>query len=497
MKLNSVRFKISILYTAILGVIFAVYSFALHLTLQRSLYQEFDRNLRLKTQAVLNTVNFYLDILGYDEQTLIFALNRITGKAVTHPYQRMTESLEIPWLRNLDDFGIKKDGIVLLSAQGDILLKPAGLEPEDIKRVNMSQPRLKGRRSMFTNTRMGTDLRRVYTLVYSYRGREMYILQVWTSVQPVERLLELRLHYRLIFIPFILLVGFFVGGAFAGRILRPVEEITNTAKRIASGDLSVRVKTAHMDSEMQNLVEAFNNMISRLEQSFKYIAEFGSHVAHELKTPLAIIRGETEIALRKRRQCDEYERVLSIAVEESQRMLKIIEGLLLLTRLDYLPDAFKFEPVEINAFLKDLYTESSVLAQEKNVAMSFKPCEIPLTVNADKLHLRRVFLNLIDNALKYTPEKGSIDLAVRRDGSTVVVSVSDTGIGIHEKDLPKIFTKFYRSAKGNPFLSGVGLGLSIVQTIVKMHNGIIEVRSTPSRGTTFTIFLPLSVKASA
>jgi len=491
MKFNSIRFKISILYTTILGIIFAVYSYALHYTLQRSLYQEFDGNFRLKTQAVLNTVNFYLDILGYDEPTLIFALNRIVGKRATHPYQRMTESLEIPWLRNLDDFGIKKDGIVLLNEQGDILLKPEGYDPELIKRVNKSQSRFKGKNSMFSNIKQGEEIKRVYTLVYSYRGREMYIMQIWTSLQPVEKLLTLRRHYRFVFIPSILLVGFFIGGIFAGRILRPVEEITNTAKKIASGDLSVRVQTAHVDTEIQNLVDAFNNMISRLEQSFKYIAEFSSHVAHELKTPLAIIRGETEIALRKKRQCDEYERVLLITVEEAQRMLKIIEGLLLLTRLDYLPDAFKFEPSDINIFLKDIYVERSVLAEEKGVSMSFKAAARSLTVSGDKLHLRRVFFNLIDNALKYTPEKGAIDLSVRQEGNNVVIAISDTGIGIHEKDLPKIFTKFFRSAKGNPFLSGVGLGLSIVQSIVKMHNGVIEVRSTPSKGTTFTISLPL------
>ena len=148
--------------------------------------------------------------------------------------------------------------------------------------------------------------------------------------------------------------GGFFGRVFASRILRPIVEITKTAKKITHEDLHSRVEAKHVDEEMKYLVDAFNDMISRLEQSFRYIAEFSSHVAHDLKTPLAIIRGESDIALRKDRTPEEYKRAIMVVLGESERMLRVIEDLLLLTRLDYRPEIFKFERINLAEFLWEI-----------------------------------------------------------------------------------------------------------------------------------------------
>jgi len=272
-----------------------------------------------------------------------------------------------------------------------------------------------------------------------------------------------------------------------------VVRITETARKITYEDLRERVKTGHVDEEIKPLVEAFNDMISRLEKSFQYVSEFSSHAAHELKTPLAIIRGQTEVALRKERGIDEYKAVLNVNLEEAQKMIKMIEDLLLLTRLEYKTGVFHFEQIDLIAFLGEIYEQSKVLAAEKELLVSADMPGKPVMVKADKLHLRRLFYNLINNAVKFTPVKGKIDIAVKTVNNKVAVSVSDTGMGIAEEDLPKIFNKFFqKDMKIKSSNSGIGLGLNIVQSIAKIHNADIQVKSKPGKGTTFTVILPLA-----
>lgn len=492
MRFNTIRFKIGVLYTAILGVILIVYSCILYVTLQNTLYHDFDRNLAMKAQAIVNTIESYVDILGYDEPTLLFAFQKVLGVNAEHPYQKMTEKLEIMWLRNLDLLGVRTGYINLITAGGASVVHSPSLEPR--LRTLFAQHLRNARREKICcdNVRIDQRLLRVVTMHTSYRGKQEYIIQLGDSLAPVLTMMQTRLRYRIIPIPAILLLGFFIGQVFAARILKPVSEITGTARRIASGDLSARVETSHVDAEMQDLVEAFNHMISRLETSFKYIVDFSSHVAHELKTPLAIIRGEAEIVLRKDRELKEYKRVVTVALEEAQRMLKIIEGLLLLARLDYRADDYKFESFDVVPFAQEIYEQSRILAAERNIVIHRTLPQEPVMIRGDKMHLRRAFFNLIDNALKFTPQHGRIEIAVRRLDKNAAITVSDTGRGIGEKDLPKIFNRFYRlSAAGPNASSGVGLGLSIVQSIVKMHHGVIEVKSTPGQGTTFTVLLPL------
>jgi len=214
------------------------------------------------------------------------------------------------------------------------------------------------------------------------------------------------------------------------------------AKRITHEDLTARVTPRHFDLEMQELAEAFNDMISRLETSFKHIEEFSSHVAHELKTPLTIMRGESELALRKERDPKDYQRAIRTILSESERMLRTIEDLLLLTRLNYRPEALKFEQIDFIKFLKEVYDQEKVLAAKKDIKMNLhlnSSDKIPVSVKADKLHLRRLFLNIIDNAIKYTPSGGKVTLAVTRGPNNIRTAISDTGQGIRQEDLTKIF----------------------------------------------------------
>ena len=193
---------------------------------------------------------------------------------------------------------------------------------------------------------------------------------------------------------------------------QPVYEITEMANRITQQDLSARIKTKHFGSEMESLVESFNEMIARLERSFKHIEQFSYHVAHELKTPLTIIQGEAELLLRKERTKQEYQQALRIVMEESQRVLKTVDDLLLLTKLDYQPEVFKFEQFDFIEFFSEIVEQNRLLAANKGIGirMNLHNTSTPLMIKGDRVHLRRLFFNIIDNAMKFTPEGGCVDM---------------------------------------------------------------------------------------
>lgn len=310
---------------------------------------------------------------------------------------------------------------------------------------------------------------------------------------PADLLQRNKLFCILIPIPLTLLFGYYIGRLIIIRILKPIKKMTDTVKNITHEDLSLRVKAENVDEELGRLIEAFNDMVSRLGESFEYITDSSSYIAHELKTPIAIIRGESEFALKKEREKEEYKRVISVSLEETKRMLKIIEDLLLLTKMNYQPDVLKFEQIDLTQFIRIIYEQAKILASKKNITVNINTPEEIGMVNADELHLRRLFFNLIDNAIKFTPVSGSITINLRYEDQKAAVSIIDTGIGIEEENVPKLFDKFFRIDTTIKDTSpSSGLGLSIAQSIAELHKGEISVTSRVGQGTTFTVSLPIS-----
>ncbi len=309
---------------------------------------------------------------------------------------------------------------------------------------------------------------------------------------PLDLLQVNKLIFILAPIPLTLLFGYIIGQMIVGKILKPIKEITDTANNITHEDLSLRVKADNVDEELRCLIEAFNGMVSRLGESFEYITDSSSYIAHELKTPIAIIRGESEFALKKEREKDEYKRVIDVNLQEAKRMLKIIEDLLLLTKMNYQPDVLKLEQIDLTQFIKIIYEQAKILASKKNIMVNIDIPEGAGVVNADELHLRRLFFNLIDNAIKFTPANGNIRISLKYEKQKAAVSIADTGIGIGKENLPKLFDKFFRiEGKVKDSSPSSGLGLSIAQSIVKLHKGEIAITSELGKGSIFTVLLPL------
>ena len=329
-------------------------------------------------------------------------------------------------------------------------------------------------------------------LYASILGAALSVYVAFLFIVPADLLQRNKLLYILTPIPITLLFGYFIGRVIVVRILRPIKEITDTANNITHEDLSLRVKAENVDEELRSLIQAFNDMVSRLGESFEYITDSSSYIAHELKTPIAIIRGESEFALKKERDKEEYKRVISVSLEETKRMLKIIEDLLLLTKMNYQPDVLKFEQIELTQFIGIIYEQAKILASSKNIIVNIDIPQEAGTINADELHLRRLFLNLIDNAIKFTPASGSISISLEYENQKAIVSIIDTGIGIEEENLPKLFDKFFRiDGTVKDAAPSSGLGLSIAQSIAELHGGEISVTSRAGQGSNFTVSIPL------
>ncbi len=334
---------------------------------------------------------------------------------------------------------------------------------------------------------------------------DIYVGYPVTDIQ--ESLTRVRSSFY-IGIPLALAISIFGGLWLARKALRPMEQIADTAREIGAKNLSQRIALPdRTDRELATLIETLNSMFARLESSFQQITQFTSDASHELKTPLAIMRGEIEQASRHLEAADaldpeETRQVLTSAMEEVDRMQRIVEGLLLLSRADDHKLPLSLETISIYDYLESLLEDGVILAELRGLTLisKFKERARSKHIHADTARLYQVVMNLLDNALKYTHPGGTVTLFLHSADHRVQFGVADTGIGISSEDLPKVFRRFYRTDEARGIIGdsdtfgdsdrSLGLGLAIVKSIVEAHDGSIEVESTLGKGTRFTITMP-------
>jgi heavy metal sensor kinase len=296
----------------------------------------------------------------------------------------------------------------------------------------------------------------------------------------------------LILIPIAVALSVIGGLALAKTSLQQVDEVTTRARRITAENLDQTIPVQNVDDEIGRLTVTINDMISRLHDSFARVRQFSADASHELRTPLTIMRGEIELALRSRKSPEEYRRVLESGLEEILRLTAIIDNLLTLAKADRGEGDAEFSEVDLKAMIDELYEDGSILASSKNIKVALL-ANAPIVIVGDRMRLRQLFLNLIDNAIKYTPAGGAVTLAMERQNGSVVFRIGDTGIGIPPEDVEKIFDRFYRVDKARSReMGGTGLGLSIAKWIVELHRGTITVTSEPQKGSVFTVRLPIN-----
>ena len=322
-----------------------------------------------------------------------------------------------------------------------------------------------------------------------FRQKEfLYLILIGSSMEDIESTLEKIFRLNLLFIPAATLLVAIGGWLLMRQALKPLDAVIKTASKISSGDLSHRIKASKANREINELAIAFNTMITRLEGSFQQVRDFSDNVSHELRIPLSILRGQTELSLRRTRSNDEYIGILKSNLEEIERMEMIVERLLFLSRAERGEVPLNSIQINLNALLEDIYFKFLVPAQEKGVNIMLDK-KSQVFVIGDEVLLREVLLNLVQNALTYTGPGGEIRLSSEEDAGSIRISVSDTGCGIPDEEIPRIFDRFYQVNKSRSG-KGCGLGLSICQWITQAHQGKIMVRSRVGHGTQFILCLP-------
>ncbi len=308
-------------------------------------------------------------------------------------------------------------------------------------------------------------------------------------VEREDLLIRIRKVYMIAIIPIILLG--YLGGIFvADRALNPIRQLINTLKSIvASGKIDVRVPVYQTDKLHEELISLFNSMLEKIEALMNGMRNVLDNVAHDLRTPMTRLRGTAEMALQSEQKADVLREALSDCIEESERILIMLNTLMDISEAE--TGAMKLEPEEMNVapLIEDIVELYGYTADEKGVSVyTGFPEELYLT--ADRNWVRQVLANLLDNAIKYTPTGGRIDIEACRREQEVVITVKDTGVGISHEELDKIWERLYRGDKSRS-QRGLGLGLSLVNAIVGAHRGYVQVSSEPGAGSVFTVYLPV------
>ncbi|MFQ5685163.1 MAG: heavy metal sensor histidine kinase [Candidatus Scalindua sp.] len=317
-----------------------------------------------------------------------------------------------------------------------------------------------------------------------------YILQVGIYMKLPYKSLETVGENFLILIPVLFIVSIAGGWLIARKSLAPIENITETTRKITSSNLSTRLSPIYTGDELAELIKTINLMLDRLEASFKRTVQFTTDASHELRTPIASLKTGIEVILSRERTSEEYRELLEGNLNDLERMTRMISDLLELSRSDSGANILHLKSFNLSKMLKDLQNTFRPVSDSKKIRLSINGMP-SVRIKGDEILLRRVFANLLDNAIKYTSHGDSICFALEDRGNDVVVRIEDTGIGISAEDFERIFDRFFRvDSSRSRVTGGTGLGLNICKSIVGLHQGKIEVKSELGVGSTFEVIIP-------
>jgi heavy metal sensor kinase len=327
------------------------------------------------------------------------------------------------------------------------------------------------------------NIRVLYTII----GRSI-ILQLGQSMENYTRFIEV---FRKIFITtmaslfvFAAIMGWFM----ARRAVAGVETVTQTARQISEGSLEERVPVKKHQDEIDQLAITFNQMLDRIQALVNGIREMSDNIAHDLKSPITRIRGISEVTLTTGASDKDYETMAASTIEECDRLLDMINTMLVISKTEAGVNKLDTQEMDIAAVVRDACELFQSPAEDKDVRLA---CDAPgnFSISGDNRLIQRMIANLLDNAIKYTPAGGSIEMTVNTVNDAAAITIKDTGIGISEKDIPRIFERFYRCDPSRS-AAGIGLGLSFARAIARAHGGDIKVTSTPDQGSTFAVTFP-------
>jgi heavy metal sensor kinase len=459
-----IKWKLTIWYGGILAVILIIFSGGVYIYFRNSLEMSID--VKIKSIA---------DVLAS-------SMTEEHGGNVFGNFERYLENV----------LGKKPKGkfIQIIDSSGKIGAKMNDIETDVIPtKFETTERALKGEIVYETIEDANPRLRMV-TIPILDNKKITSIVQVGSSLADFDETMRKLLIIMIIGIPTSISVAIIVGYFMAKKSLKPVDQIRRAAVNISSNNLDERIDIKGRKDELGRLAETFNAMIARLKDSFQRINQFSIDVSHELKTPLTILKGETEVVLRKDRDNGEYINLLQSNLEEIDRMARIIDDLLLLSKADTKDMKLNIENISLRDLVADVCMNMKIFASNKEISLIIDELA-DVRLIGDELKLRRMLWNIMENGIKYTPKGGVVNVSSYTNNGYVCINVKDSGMGISKDDIEYIFDRFYRADRSRKRESGSGLGLSISKWIAEAHKGVIEVTSQPSKGSQFLIKLPI------
>ncbi|MGA2110966.1 MAG: ATP-binding protein [Anaerolineales bacterium] len=455
----SLRARLTLGYSAVLAGVLLVFSAALYLLLTFGLVYQIDQTLAQSAETILRT-----------------------SRVRTEPNLRI---ITLPSLA----FASPNVYIQVWGGDRQLIASSSNVssltQPLDSSALGIQQQR-------YSQASIGSAHLRVFTVPITLAGTEAGFLQIGTPLSTVDRIREYLLVMLVLGDVLGMIIAAALGNLIAGRALRPLEAVTVTALQITrADDLSRRISLeGPPGSEVGRLILAFNETLERLEDLFHSQRRFLADVSHELRTPLTAIRGNVDLIRRMGADEESLEAIQS----EAERLIRLVGDLLLLAQAETGNLPLAREPVDVDTVLLEVFQQGRILAQD-HLTLVMGDWD-QAQVIGDRDRLKQLFLNLMANAVQYTPNGGRVTLSLRLVGEWTHISVTDTGPGIPAEEIPHLFERFYRvdRSRTRRSYSGAGLGLSIAYWIAVNHGGRIEVASEMGKGTTFSVWLPLASK---
>jgi len=450
----------------------------------------------LATALVAFGAALYFGLKGYLRASLEHSMSS-EANAIAADFVSFEEAKGVQWMAGeiTEAYAPEQSGrfIRITRQDGKVLYESGDTRDPYIATSQISHPPVQQAEESFREEAQdGGNRLLIFSQSYSAASGTKFLIETGASLSQIDRVLSSLRRILLLVTPLILLAAIFGGHLLMTRPLRPLIELTEQAERIGTQKLGERLSVIPTGDEMERLSIALNRMISRLEDALSHNRRFSADVSHELRTPLTILKGELEQVVQAPQLPESMRDSVGSSLEEIDRMTKIVENLLTIARLDSGTDAMVRQTVDLSLLAQWTIDQMHLLADEKQITM-YNNHAAPVLILADSGRIKQVLVNLLDNAIKYTPPNGDIYVSVAAVQHKAVLEISDTGIGIPSESLPNVFDRFYRSDKARSRESGgTGLGLSIVQAICNAHGGTVRIQSEEGRGTTVRVELPLA-----
>jgi len=455
---RTVTFRLTLWYTALFGVLSLVVFLLVYVSLTSHLREQTDNEL-------LSTAKEFEAL--YENQGV--------------------KALRSEFLREAKSRGTGRVFFRLLSPEGEVLAA-SDLDPwNGLKSLPILANSISEKQPAFQMLSLPGYSHKVKVLRNPTRdGR---VIELGTTILDTEIMMK---KYRETFemaMAVMLVCGGFVGWLLARRAMSGVQRVTHTATQIGKYDLALRVPLSWEGEEIDALAHAFNDMLERIESLVKELKEVTDSVAHDLRSPITRIRGVAETTLTSGRDIKDFREMAATVIEESDRLDGMINTMLEITKADSGVAELASDLLDVRHIVEEAADLFQPLAEDKGINIKMCIPSRPVFITADRARLQRAVSNLLDNAIKYTPQDGKVTISIDTDATRTSIAISDTGTGIGAKDIPRIFDRFYRGDESRS-TSGSGLGLSLALAIIRAHGGDISVTSSPGRGSRFTVILP-------